>query len=371
METFIPGLELARQFHEEAVRPILETVFPGVPYSAALIGSGSEVLGFDTGMSADHHWGPRVMLFLREPDHERLSDAINEALRQLLPVKFRGYPTNFSAPDPNDNNTQLLVEIESGPVNHRVDVLTLRGYFRAYLGFDLDREIEAADWLTFPEQKLRTIVTGAVYCDEIGLEAVRSRFRYYPKDVWLYLMASCWSRIGEEEHLMGRAGAAGDELGSALIGSRLVRDLMRLCFLIEEQYAPYAKWFGTAFARLKCAERLSPPLRRAQLAGTWKEREQGLVEAYEAMAEMHNSLGITAPLPTTAKNFFGRPFKVIALHGFADALRARIIDPEVRRIADRGLIGGIDMISDNTEILSDPRWRPAIRRLFECRDEEK
>lgn len=33
---------------------------------------------------------------------------------------------------------------------------------------------------------------------------------------------------------------------------------MRLCFLMEKQYAPYPKWFGTAFAQLDCAERLLP-----------------------------------------------------------------------------------------------------------------
>ena len=61
---FIPGLELAGRFYREAVRPILDDAFPGLAHAAALIGSGSEVLGFDTAMSADHHWGPRAMLFL-------------------------------------------------------------------------------------------------------------------------------------------------------------------------------------------------------------------------------------------------------------------------------------------------------------------
>jgi hypothetical protein len=79
---------------------------------------------------------------------------------------------------------------------------------------------------------------------------------------------------------------------------------------------------------------------------------------------MHNALEITDPLPTEVRNFFGRPFKVIALQGFAEALRGRITDPKVRRIANRRLIGGIDMISDNTDILSDPRWRPVLRGLF-------
>ena len=68
---FIPGLELARRFYWEAVRPVLDADFPGLRHSAALIGTGSEVLGFDTPMSSDHHWGPHAMLFLAEDDCER------------------------------------------------------------------------------------------------------------------------------------------------------------------------------------------------------------------------------------------------------------------------------------------------------------
>ena len=213
-------------------------------------------------------------------------------------------------------------------------------------GLSLTKPSNRLTHLSFPEQKLRTITAGAVFYDglghdDLGLQAVRKRFRYYPPDVRLYLLASAWNRIGQEEHLRGRAGMVGDELGSALIASRLVRDLMRLCFLMEEQYAPYPKWFGTAFAWLACAKTLAPSLRRAQFAETWAEREQGLIEAYQLVAEMHNALGITEALPATVRDFFGRPFKVMALHGFADALRARIADPAVQRIAQRGLIGGI------------------------------
>ena len=158
MQDFIPGIKLAGKFYQEAVRPILESDFPDVPYSAALIGSGSEVLGFDTEMSTDHHWGPRALLFLRERDHERFASAINESLRQKLPVSFCSYSTNYSEPDPHDNHVQHLQEVENGPVNHRVEIHTMRGFFLDYLGFDLDQVTEPPDWLTFPEQKLRTIV---------------------------------------------------------------------------------------------------------------------------------------------------------------------------------------------------------------------
>src|SRR6185503_19579973 len=139
--------------------------------------------------------------------------------------------------------------------------------------FDIDKQIEAADWLTFPEQKLRSITCAGIFEDSIGLKFILDSFAYYPHDVWLYLLASGWNRIGQEEHLMPRAGFVGDELGSALIGSRLVRDLMSLCFLMERQYAAYPKWFGTAFQQLNCASDLTPVLLRAQHAATWQERE--------------------------------------------------------------------------------------------------
>ena len=45
------------------------------------------------------------------------------------------------------------------------------------------------------------------------LTALRERLAWYPVDVWRYLLAAGWARLGQEEHLMGRAGYAGDELG--------------------------------------------------------------------------------------------------------------------------------------------------------------
>jgi hypothetical protein len=265
-----------------------------------------------------------------------------------------GYPTNFTEPDPDDNGTQQLQAVESGPVNHRVEVLTARGFFMDDLNFDPDQPIEAADWLTFPEQKLRSITAGAVYYDGIGLNSLRARFAYYSRDVWLYLLAAGWARIGQEEAFVGRAGDLNDELGSQIIAARLVCDMMRLCFLMERVYAPYPKWFGTAFARLRCGRMLNPIFRRALLAANWKEREQHLCAAYTLLAEMHNLLEITPPLPSEASSFHGRPFRVIHGERFAGALRAAIEDEAVRRIAQGRLIGSVDQFSDSTDLLENP-----------------
>jgi hypothetical protein len=47
------------------------------------------------------------------------------------------------------------------------------------------------------------------------------------------------------------------------------------------RYAPYPKWFGTAFKKLDCANELLPFLLDVQLATTRKTREAALSKAYE------------------------------------------------------------------------------------------
>jgi hypothetical protein len=333
---FVSGLELSRQFYQEAVRPILDDAYPDLPYSAALLGRGSEVLGFDDEMSGDHDWEPRVLLFLRQEDHARYGEAVGESLRRGLPTRFRDHPTKYA-------------------------IFTVRGYFLEQLDFDIDDKIEARDWLTFSDQRLRMITAGAVYHDEVGLQAVRDRFTYYPHDVWLYLLVAGWWRVHPEVNLVGRAGSVGDELGSALIGSRLVLDLMRLCFLMERQYAPYSKWFGTAFSQLACAAELSPVLWKAVQAETWPERENALMVAYEKMAAIHNALHITRPVSTEVHQLWNRPFKVL-WGDFPGALGAQIEDPAVKSIAERWPTGPADQLRD---LLWPHGSRRQLSRLFD------
>lgn len=361
---FVPGLDLAEGFFREAVGPIVDAVIPGLEYSAALIGRGSEVFGFDTEMSADHDWGPRAMLFLRPGDLEIHGTKLSAVLGERLPLSYRGYPTNWSQPDAGDNGTQCLCPTKAYPINHRVEILSIKGFLGHYLGVDVDAGLSAADWLTLPHQKLRSLCAGRVFRDDLGLKSVRHRFSWYPHDVWLYVLASCWSRIDQEEPLTGRAGSAGDRVGSAIIAWRLAREIMRLAFMMQRVYPPYAKWFGAAFRQLRCASALEPVLGELLGAPTWVERDRILAVAYRHLAEMHNALGITPPLSCEPMPFWGRPFTVIRGERFAKALRDAIRDPAVKSMAHKSLIGSVDLISDNTDLLEDTGRRRALLALY-------
>src|SRR5450432_3234715 len=158
---FVPGLDLCERFYVEAVRPLFDSHFPGIAHAAARLGSGSEVVGFDTAQSRDHHWGLRVTLLLAEDDLREHANAILRVMANELPFDVAGYPTHFATPELNGGRPEFTAE----------------------------RPIAQREWLTIPSQRLRTVRAGRVFHDGLGeLTKARERLRWYPRDVWLYLM---------------------------------------------------------------------------------------------------------------------------------------------------------------------------------------
>jgi Domain of unknown function (DUF4037) len=338
--TFVPGLELARGFYEEVVAPLAD-----VPHSAARLGWGSDVLGFDTPRSTDHGWGPRLQLFVETAD----AATLDARLEEELPEEYRGWPVRFGWDD--------------HPVTKHVEVAELGQWLEERLGLDPRRGLSTRDWLALPQQLLLEVTAGAVFHDGLGeLEPVRERLRWYPDEVWLWLIACQWRRIDQEEPFVGRTAEVDDELGSRVLAARLVRDLMRLAFLQERRYAPYAKWLGTAFERLEAYEALGPALAAALGAPDFEAREEALVAAVEELARRHNALGLTDEVDPTVRPFHSRPFRVLGSGRFVEACLSRVTDPWLRSVP---LIGGIDQWVDSTDVISYPATARRAAAIYE------
>lgn len=341
--TFIPGLRLASDFYAESVRPLLDAEFPALRHAAALLGPGSEVLGFDTERSTDHDWGPRLQLFL-EPEY---AGAVTAMLAERLPAVFGGYPVAFGVTREPD-----------GGARHRVEVTDLGAWLTGELGFDPRSGVTVRDWLAVPSQRLAEVTAGAVFHDGPGdLSRVRSRLEWYPRDVWLYVLSCQWRRISQEEAFPGRCAEVSDELGAAVVTARLARDLMRLWLLMNRRYPPYSKWLGTAFSRVPGTGPLAARLTAALAATSWRIREPHLVQAYLTVAQAHNALGLTEPLDPGTRPYFDRPFQVLAAGRFAAALTGAITDPAVRHLPP---IGAADQFLDSTDALGDLRYPRAV-----------
>mgnify|MGYP001370643365 CR=1 FL=1 len=349
MPSSIPGLQLAAEFYRDLVAPIADAI----KHSAALVGEGSEVLGFDSERSTDHSWGPRLCLFVDQDDVDRL----RAALDRQLPDDYAGWPVRFYS-------------WRTGRTEHHVQVTTMGSWLATEVGFDPRATIPTVAWLTTSQQILLQATRGAVFRDDSGeLTAVRNALEWFPKDVWLWLMACQWYLIERTEPLVGRTAEAGDDLGSRLAASRLAWNAMRLCFLQERRYAPYDKWLGTAFSRLEAAVDVGHPMAAMLAAVDYPMREDGLVKMLQAIAQRQNRLGLTRNVEAVADVFdlkidaAIRPYRVINANRFVAACREAIADPGLRNLK---LVGSIDQLTNATDLLINfTDWPRRLGRLYE------
>jgi hypothetical protein len=356
----ISGIELSRRFYGELVAPWLARAFPDLRHAAALIGYGSELLGFDDEMSRDHNWGPRVGLFVTQADFVAHADAVIGRFAEFAPASFLDYPIGMSSKAARAADTDGA----RGDPRHGLEVQTIETLLRRALALGPDEPRDAVAWLGLSEQQLLVITAGAVFHDDDGrLTRQRERLSTFPRDVRLYKLACQWRRIAEEQAFVGRTGHGGDDLGSRIIAARLVRDAMRMAFLIEDRYAPYPKWFGKAFARLPCAAELTPMLDRVLAAAEWRAREAALAETYLALARLHRARGLPGAFEPVLGPFHDRPFTVINADAIGAAIRAEIADAALKVLP---VIGSLDQVTDSTPVTQAPeRARRAMAALFD------
>ena len=360
MTPFIKGRDLCRDFFKEIAKPILDKHFPGLPYSAGLLGYGSDILGYDDATSTDHMWGPRFYLFLDKADLHRQED-IRAVFSRTFPYTYRGYSVHFTQPDPNDNGVQHAAFITEGPANPLIFFDTPEGYLQSYLGTDGTAALTPADWLSFSEHRLLALSHAEFYRDDLHFAEKLNAFAAYPEEVRLYLLASNWSLLAEEQAFVKRCADVGDEMGSILACGRIAERLMRLCFLYCSQYAPYSKWFGTAFSRLPIDERVKTAIHAALTAGNITDREQNLVRAQKLVADLHDTFGITKPICAKIQSYFGRDILVIFADRIAEAIAEKLHHTP---LAGLPLIGTFSEVANFTVLSDDPALRNRIRNFY-------
>ncbi|MFG1999085.1 DUF4037 domain-containing protein [Spirillospora sp. NPDC048911] len=330
------GAELSERFYVDVVKPLLP---PGLRYAAARLGSGSDVLGLDDGMSRDHDWGCRLTLLV---DDAGLVAEVKESLERRLPERYGEHPVRF--PVTWDRT-----------FTHKVEVATVRDFVVSRLGVDPTGGLSVLDWLVMPGQSVLEVTAGPVFHDAVGLGEVRESLGWYPPDIERYVLAASWSRISERMPMVGRTAGRGDELGSLLLSARLAEDLMWLAFVLCRRWPPYAKWRGTVFKALP----VELPLVDVATASSWREREDAVVTSAGALLDLQRERFSAASSATGP--FWDRPYR-----GIDDRVSARLLaeitDPEVARLPAG--VGSLEQWVDNMGVLIDPARRSALQDAY-------
>ena len=241
------GLELARGFWEDLLRPALEREAPELTERIAvgLCGAGSDCLGYDDEISRDHAFAAGCMVFLSERESRETAFRLS-TIYDRLPREYGGFPS----------------EHRSRQGDGRYGVKTIEGFFRPLTGADGAPESPGA-WLSIPSHYLAEACAGEVFYDVSGefsrrREAVRTGM---PEDVRLKKLAAAAALMAQSgQYNYARCLRHGETAAARLAADEFVRRALEMIFLLNRVHMPYYKWAFRALGGLELLAELKAPL---------------------------------------------------------------------------------------------------------------
>lgn len=244
------GMELAREFWEQAGKPMLQTRYPEYAgrIAAGLVGYGSECFGFDDAYSQDHDFSARFCLWLTDEDYAAIGEALQEDYERIA-REWRSSGSANSYGSPTTPRAQGTMR--------RDGVFRIGDFFEALTGY---REAPAQDapheWLSLSESTLATATNGRVFADALGMfSKTRQGFTFMPEDVRLSLISRRLGMIAQAgQYNLPRMLKRGDGLAAMACIQEFTQAVVSLVFLINNPvsvgYMPYYKWRFAALRRL-------------------------------------------------------------------------------------------------------------------------
>ncbi len=282
-------------FHEIYL-PILRNDFAEIAsqVSAGVLGTGSEVLGADDALSRDHGWGPeKCHLFMDGENLRDFGNALQVRLCAALPDSFHGYRIPKHKPE-------------------QIQILTVDRLYADLTGLPHPPKT-MQEWLKTDENALCFANAGRIISDPTGvLTARKSEFEkaYYPEDLWRWRVASqLWAIWHYGDYNGCRIAKRGDALGYLIGQGYFVEGVMRLCVLLNREYAPYWKWLHWAFSRLpRLADKIEPLLNELEKQSSLASRSENIHRIFNVVLDV---LFEEKLLPEKKWYNFGGTFEVL------------------------------------------------------------
>ena len=271
------GIELSKAYYETFGKPMLEAQFADKLHRIAvgLVGEGSECLGYDDKLSQDHDFEPGFCLWITREDEREFGFPLERAYAKL-PKTFEGF-------------TRAPLSPVGG---NRHGVLVIDDFYEKFLGTSTVPET-IAQWLSIPSATLRTVVSGQVWQDDLGVfSQIRESLQAgYPEDIRLKKLAAHTIMMNQAgQHNLGRC-LARDEMGGAqLCIAEFVRHAISAIYLINNVYEPFYKWAYRGMRELPILWELESALTSLPLS----DHPEALVaEVAHSFAEAFRAQGIS------------------------------------------------------------------------------
>ena len=242
------GLQLAKEYYEAYGKQMLEDGFSdSLPFiSVGLIGSGSEVLGFDDEVSTDHDFEPGFCIFIPgEEVIDRKKAFSMERAYAKLPDEFMGFKKQKLSP--------------VGGARH--GVIRLEDFLTQKLG-NKDGVLDNFSWLKIPTQYLCEVTKGEIFFDGSGkLTEIRNNLMVMPKDIRLKRLAGHLLLMSQSGQYNYMRMVKHNELAAAgVCVHEYVENAIAAIYLLNNEYMPYYKWRFRGLKELDLLSELALPL---------------------------------------------------------------------------------------------------------------
>jgi len=221
------GIKLSESFFNEIVYPYLNNnyIFLLKYISVALLGEGSEVLGYDDNISKDHNYSARLILFIEDSKYTKFGNELEQNIIKNCPDSF------------------MDIEILKKGYCKSISVVPLKSFFLDYLNIK-NNSIKKTDWIKLDEQKLVEITAGKIFFDSGNqLKKIREFYSFYPDEIKWFLVYQGFQRLSESDGII-RAVKRKDHISSNLYIGSFIYFAIKIFHTINDEYCPYTKWMG-------------------------------------------------------------------------------------------------------------------------------
>jgi hypothetical protein len=307
----VKGLDLSRSFFEEWLLPFFDQQLPGLRSRiAAGRFTGSDAIGADDHLSADHGWGPTVEIYL-DDEYDVDDGSLTALINSCAPTEFRGARRR-------------------GGHDSAITLRRTGAYIRSLFGCVPE---STREWLCCNsrpedlESALYFLRHGSLFHDGSGrLTALRTRHHYYPDDLHKLRLAACCYDIAHygEYNFVWRLVDRDDVIAMQIALAHFSEAVLRLHFYLERDFAPYWKWLPHEFVKRGYA-----PSVHAQLLRLPKLRPaQQSVVIQEICERLRERLLAEKVISPSIPNPYGTPWFFL----FREQILEAICDPAIRAL---------------------------------------
>lgn len=264
----------------------------------ALVGVGSECLGFDDEISEDHDFSSRCQIFLDDSDYKTYKSDLESSLKIFC---------------------KDLESLTSNLKDINVEIMSIPNFYKYYTLFENGPKTES-EYRKVPMDLLCVATNGKVFLDNLGkFSEIRNRLlNFYPEDIRLKKIAFQLNKMAQSgQYNYSRMIKRGDTVAANIAQGEFVKHYLEFVHLLNKKYMPFYKWSYRSACSLEILGNFTHDNLKKLSEASISEKESLIEEICSTVVNTLNELGLSNS-------------KIDFLTYQAEEVRKNILNPSLR-----------------------------------------